>query len=104
MILSILNKINASGGAQLSGQYVKVEDGSHPRQRRHWLAKIRHCFRQCIKSENSKSFGAALFYGLCSISMNFINKAVISSYEFNFPFFIMICQMVVTILILDGLR
>jgi drug/metabolite transporter (DMT)-like permease len=46
----------------------------------------------------------AAFYFLCSISMNFLNKAVVSSYEFNYPFFIMSCQMVVTVIVLDLLR
>ncbi|XP_047473733.1 UDP-galactose/UDP-glucose transporter 7-like isoform X1 [Penaeus chinensis] len=46
-------------------------------------------------------FAAAVFYGVCSASMAFLNKAVISSYEFPFPFFIMACQMMVTILFLE---
>ncbi len=33
-----------------------------------------------------------LFYGVTSLSLNFLNKAVVSSYDFNFPFFIMACQ------------
>jgi hypothetical protein len=57
-----------------------------------------------LKSDNSKSTAAALFYGTCSISMNFLNKAVVSSYNFNYPFFIMVCQMVTTIVFLDTLR
>ncbi|XP_059082268.1 uncharacterized protein LOC131879833 isoform X2 [Tigriopus californicus] len=46
----------------------------------------------------------ALFYGLCSISMNFLNKLVVSTYEFNYPYLIMTCQMVVTVKFLDLLR
>lgn len=57
-----------------------------------------------LKSDNSKSLAAALFYGTCSVSMNFLNKAVVSSYNFNYPFFIMVCQMVTTIIFLDTLR
>ena len=57
-----------------------------------------------LKSENSKSLAAALFYGTCSISMNFLNKAIVSSYNFNYPFFIMVCQMVTTIIFLDTMR
>ena len=60
--------------------------------------------RKLAQSENAKSFAAALFYGFCSISLNFLNKAVVSSYDFNFPFFIMVCQMVTTVLVLDVLR
>ena len=52
----------------------------------------------------SKVLTVAGFYFFCSISMNFLNKAVVSSYEFNYPFFIMACQMVVTVLCLDFLR
>ena len=57
-----------------------------------------------LKSENSKSLAAALFYGTCSISMNFLNKAIVSSYNFNYPFFIMVCQMVTTIIFIDTMR
>ena len=46
----------------------------------------------------------AAFYFTCSISMNFLNKAVVSSYNFNYPFFIMACQMVVTVIVLDLMR
>ena len=52
----------------------------------------------------SKSFGAALFYGLTSISLNFINKAVLNGFDFNFPFFIMTAQMTATLLIFTLLR
>jgi len=45
---------------------------------------------------------AAAFYFLCSLSMNFLNKAVVSSYNFNFPFFILASQMAVTIILLDA--
>ena len=40
----------------------------------------------------ARTMYAAGFYFLCSISMNFLNKLVISSYGFNFPGFIMVCQ------------
>jgi len=51
-----------------------------------------------------KAFVVALFYFSCSISMNFLNKAVVSSYNFNYPFFIMACQMLTTIIFIDILR
>jgi len=51
-----------------------------------------------------KAFFVAVFYFTCSISMNFLNKAVVSSYNFNYPFFIMACQMVVTVIFLDLFR
>jgi len=52
----------------------------------------------------SKSFGAALFYGLTSISLNFINKAVLNGFDFNFPFTIMTFQMATTLVIFGALR
>jgi len=45
-----------------------------------------------------------MFYGTCSISLNFLNKAVVSSYQFNYPFFIMSLQMIITVIFLDTLR
>ena len=51
----------------------------------------------------SKSFGAALFYGASSISLNFINKAVLSGFGFNFPFFIMTSQMAANLVLYSGL-
>ena len=40
----------------------------------------------------TRTLYAAGFYFVCSISMNFLNKLIISSYGFNFPAFIMVCQ------------
>ena len=42
--------------------------------------------------ENLKSLSVAVFYGVTSIGMNLLNKTIVSTYEFNFPFFIMTCQ------------
>lgn len=47
---------------------------------------------------------AALFYGLTSLGMNFLNKAVLSPYQFNFPMYLLTVQMVVTITALEILR
>ena len=71
-----------------------------------WImkSKIMTLAQAVLKSDNSKSLAAALFYGTCSVSMNFLNKAVVSSYNFNYPFFIMVCQMVTTIIFLDTIR
>jgi len=60
--------------------------------------------RMIVMEGSTKSAMVAGFYFLCSISMNFLNKAVVSSYEFNYPFFIMACQMVVTVIFLDLFR
>ena len=56
------------------------------------------------KQSKTSAVSAAAFYFVCSLSMNFLNKAVVSSYAFNFPFFILACQMAVTIVLLDLLR
>lgn len=52
----------------------------------------------------AKGFASALLYMVCSTSMAFINKAVLSSYKFDFPFVIMTLQMVFTIFVLDVLH
>jgi len=59
---------------------------------------------QVMMEGPGKAAMVAVFYFLCSISMNFLNKAVVSSYEFNYPFFIMACQMIVTVIFLDLFR
>ncbi|CAM1313144.1 SLC35D3 (predicted) [Pycnogonum litorale] len=51
-----------------------------------------------------KGLAAAMFYMVLSPSMAFINKVLLTSYEFNFPFTIMACQMLVTIVALEFLR
>ena len=65
---------------------------------------LRKKIDSCLKNDASKSLAAAIFYGFCSISLNFLNKAVVSSYNFNFPFFIMFCQMLLVIGVLSILR
>ncbi|XP_033644267.1 UDP-galactose/UDP-glucose transporter 7-like [Asterias rubens] len=46
---------------------------------------------------------AAVFYGVCSGSMSFINKAVLTTYDFDFPCFIMFSQMIFTVTLLTFL-
>ncbi|CAL4142840.1 unnamed protein product, partial [Meganyctiphanes norvegica] len=68
------------------------------------LARTVKAIIQLQKAKRSKrgaGLAAAVFYGVCSASMAFLNKAVISSYKFNFPFFIMACQMMITVLFLE---
>ena len=38
-------------------------------------------------SQIGYALGTALFYGICSGSMNFINKWVLNSWEFHYPNF-----------------
>lgn len=59
--------------------------------------------QQAVGSQ-ARVISVAIFYFICSISMNFLNKAVVSSYNFNYPFTIMACQMIMTIVFLDLLR
>lgn len=44
---------------------------------------------------------AAVFYGTCSASMAFANKAIISSYNFDVPFLILVLQMLVSIAMVE---
>ena len=46
----------------------------------------------------------AFLYGSCSASMAFANKAVLTSYSFNYPFFLVTCQMAISIVVLELLR
>lgn len=42
------------------------------------------------------ALNVALFYGVCSASMNFFNKFLLNTWSFNFPNFIMFAQMIAT--------
>lgn len=46
----------------------------------------------------------AIFYGITSASMAFANKAVLSYYNFDYPFFLVTCQMAFAIILLEFLR
>lgn len=46
----------------------------------------------------------AFLYGTCSASMAFANKAVLTLYSFNYPFFLVTCQMAISIVGLELLR
>ena len=50
---------------------------------------------------NLASCFAAVLYGTCSVSIAFINKFLMTTLEFDYPVFIMIIQMLVTIVILE---
>lgn len=56
------------------------------------------------QSFNWPGIFAAVFYGSCSASMAFANKALISSYNFDFPFLILLLQMVISVLIVEVLN
>ena len=50
---------------------------------------------------NVASCFAAVLYGTCSVSIAFINKYLMTTLEFDYPVFIMIVQMVFTIIVLE---
>ena len=58
---------------------------------------------QCLTESGFRGTVAAVMYGTCSVSMAFINKALMTTMEFDFPVFIMVIQMVFTITILEAL-
>ncbi len=47
---------------------------------------------------------SAVLYGLCSMMMAFANKALMNTYNFDYQFVLMTCQMLFTAVLLDGLR
>ena len=62
--------------------------------------------KECITSnlENIAHLLAALAYGSTSVFMTFVNKTVLDTYKFDYPFFIMLAQMVFTVVLLELLR
>lgn len=64
-----------------------VEAGKHP-----ILNKIGANLASCF---------AAVLYGTCSVSIAFINKFLMTTLEFDYPVFIMIIQMLFTIVLLE---
>ena len=51
-----------------------------------------------------KGLVIAILYGVTSASMAFANKAVLTSYSFDYPFFLVTCQMGFAIVLLETLR
>ena len=76
------------------------------------LLSMKHQMKYLVKMVTSESKGAenlkgilvAVLYGAVSTSMAFINKAVMNTYDFNYPYFIMTCQMVFTLIVLQILH
>lgn len=61
-----------------------------------WLAHVSRA--------NLVGLGIAILYGLTSASMAFVNKVVLTSYHFNYPIFLVVVQMLVSIIALETLR
>lgn len=57
----------------------------------------------CNLSQSTKGFFIALIYGVISASMSFINKAVLSSYDYDYPVFLVTAQMLFTVVLLESL-
>ncbi|XP_071545800.1 uncharacterized protein [Panulirus ornatus] len=57
-----------------------------------------------VKFGQASALIAALLYGVLSLSMAFLNKTVINHYGFNFPFFILSCQMMLAVTVLEVMR
>lgn len=55
-------------------------------------------------SDHVPALSSAVVYGAISLSIGFLNKAVVSEYEFNFPLFILGCQMMLTLCVLEILQ
>lgn len=53
---------------------------------------------------SAPGFLAALFYGLVSGSMSFINKVVLTSYKFHYPDVVMLAQVIMTSILVEGCR
>ena len=51
-----------------------------------------------------KGLMAAVLYGTSSAGMAFANKAILTFYEFNYSYFLMFCQVTVSIVVLETLR
>lgn len=58
----------------------------------------------CGRVKNVKGLLIAFLYGITSASMAFVNKAVLTSYGYNYPLFIVSCQMIFSIILLEGLN
>ena len=57
-----------------------------------------------VSRDNLVGLGIAITYGCTSASMAFINKAVLTTYKFDFPIFLVVTQMLVAVIVLEGLR
>ena len=57
-----------------------------------------------VPKSSVKGVFIAFLYGLCSLSMALMNKAVLNTYSFNYPMLLVLCQMVFTVTLLEFLR
>ncbi|XP_068208576.1 uncharacterized protein [Palaemon carinicauda] len=57
-----------------------------------------------LSTDQMAAVSCAVSYGLLSLSMAFFNKAIINSFEFDYPFFILFCQMAVTVCVMECVK
>lgn len=57
-----------------------------------------------LRTASLKSLFAALLYGFISISITFFNKAVLSKFDFEYPNFMSLAQMICSIILLESMR
>ena len=70
------------------------------------VAQVFTSGKECVASnlENIEHLAVAFAYGFCSVFMTFVNKTMLDTYEFDYPFFIMLSQMVFTVVLFEVLR
>ncbi|XP_064078018.1 uncharacterized protein LOC135195615 isoform X2 [Macrobrachium nipponense] len=57
-----------------------------------------------LSSDQVAAVSSAVLYGVLSLSMAFLNKTIISSYGFDYPFFILFCQMTLTMCVMEFMK
>ncbi|KAK3879302.1 hypothetical protein Pcinc_016131 [Petrolisthes cinctipes] len=96
----------------------EVKEGGAPRGRNHFRNQENN--QPCIYSaescgtceflgqmavqRNISTVSTAVLYGSLSFSMAFLNKMLMSQYSFNYPYFILSCQMLLSVTVLELLR
>lgn len=85
-LVAFLRKVDRKED-QTGFQNMDMKESSHSR-----LSDVVH---------NIPSVFAAVLYGTCSVLIAFINKLLMTTYEFDFPVFIMMSQMLFTIILLE---
>lgn len=57
-----------------------------------------------LERQVAYAFSCAIFYGVCSGSMNFTNKWVLNTWGFNYPNFMVFCQLALFSFVITALR
>ena len=93
---------------QLSGYRWVMDTPAAESSSVNWRLEITNSIEVSLKGVTmepaTKGLIIALFYGIVSASMAFANKAVLTSFNFDYPYFLVTCQMLLAIVILELLR